>query len=47
MARAKKNEEAEWEKNKHCVLSNNISKKKSLIQFIAAEMKLTSNQLSH
>ena len=27
MKRAKKNQEAEWEKNEHCVPSNNISKK--------------------
>ena len=29
MTRAKKNQEAEWEKKEHCVPSNNISKKES------------------
>ena len=29
MTRAKKNQEAKWEKNEHCVSSKNISKKDS------------------
>ena len=47
MTRAQKNQEGEWEKNQQCILSNNISEKKGLLQFMPAEMKLKSDRLIH
>ena len=47
MTRAQKNQECEWEENEQCVRSNNISKKNSILQFVAAELELTSDQLIH
>ena len=44
MTRVKENQECEWEKNQECVPSN-ISLKKSFLQFIAAKMKLVSDEL--